>query len=56
MLESNPAGLVVWNTDVESWRRHACALVCRNLSEQEWNLYVGPDKPYEPACPGRARG
>ena len=49
---SRPARLVVWNTAVESWKRHACALVRRNLSAQEWNLYVGPDKPDEPACRG----
>ena len=51
LLTSQPNRLVVWNTDLSSWKRRACQLVGRNFTRDEWNVYVGPDKPYEPACP-----
>ena len=31
----------------------ACAAAGRNLTEQEWNRYLGPDEPYRQTCPGQ---
>ncbi|MBN2697515.1 MAG: hypothetical protein JXR52_01710 [Bacteroidales bacterium] len=28
-----------------------CALINRNLSREEWNMYIGDDIPYEKTCP-----
>jgi WD40 repeat protein len=51
-LSSDPTRIIVWDTSTSSWERRACNLVRRNFTRGEWNLLVGPDKPYEPACPG----
>jgi WD40 repeat protein len=28
-----------------------CEMVGRNLTLEEWNQFIGPDKPYQPTCP-----
>lgn len=45
----------IWDVNVDSWAKRICALVKRNLSRSEWELYL-PDIPYptiqdEATCP-----
>ncbi|MGH8904827.1 MAG: WD40 repeat domain-containing protein, partial [Egibacteraceae bacterium] len=40
----------LWPATLEGWIRHACTLAERNLTQGEWNEFVGPDRPYVRAC------
>jgi WD40 repeat protein len=40
-----------WPFGASAWRAHACAVAGRNLTRDEWALYVGPDHPYAKTCP-----
>jgi WD40 repeat protein len=48
MTLSNGEG-AVWDIDPESWKRRACAIANRTLTEEEWEQFL-PGRPYEPAC------
>jgi hypothetical protein len=37
--------------DAETWAKQLCARANRNLSLQEWKLYVGKDACYQRTCP-----
>jgi WD40 repeat protein len=41
---------MLWDVDPGVWRRRACAIVGRNLSPEEWNLYLPPGTPYRATC------
>ncbi|MGH3804456.1 MAG: WD40 repeat domain-containing protein, partial [Pseudonocardiaceae bacterium] len=41
----------LWPLDMDAWVRHACALAGRNLRQEEWNEFVGRDRPYVRTCP-----
>src|SRR5262249_51069231 len=41
-------GVVLWDVDLDSWRRHAGQLANRNLTRAEWLQYFPPDRPYRP--------
>jgi WD40 repeat protein len=41
----------LWNVDPAVWRRRACAIVGRNLSPQEWTLYLPAGTRYRATCP-----
>ena len=47
--------VVSWDLDPRTWSRLACQIVGRQLSEQEWDVYIGKS-PYRPACGDRAEG
>jgi WD40 repeat protein len=40
-------GVVLWDVDLDSWRRLAGQTANRNLTRAEWRQYF-PDKPYRP--------
>jgi len=40
----------LWDVDPAVWRQRACAIVGRNLSREEWNLYRPPGTPYRATC------
>lgn len=42
---------MLWNVDPAVWRRRACAIAGRNLSREEWNLYLPSGTPYRATCP-----
>jgi WD40 repeat protein/class 3 adenylate cyclase len=42
---------MLWSTDPAVWRERACAVVGRNLTREEWNLYLPPARSYRPTCP-----
>jgi WD40 repeat protein len=41
----------LWDLDPAVWVASACALANRDLSEAEWERYVGADVPFQPTCP-----
>jgi hypothetical protein len=41
----------LWPIDRDEWARHACVLAGRNLRQQEWDEFIGPDIPYMRTCP-----
>jgi len=41
--------VLLWDVDPASWRRRACALANRRLTEQEWQDFL-PTQPYKPSC------
>jgi hypothetical protein len=40
-------GVVLWDMDLDSWRRLAGQIANRNLTRAEWRQYF-PDTPYRP--------
>ena len=42
---------MLWDVDPAAWRRRACAIAGRNLSREEWNLYLPSGTPYRATCP-----
>jgi WD40 repeat protein len=42
--------LVLWDASLDSWQRKACALVNRNLTQSEWDRFVGGTRRYAPTC------
>ena len=41
---------MVWNVDPKVWRRRACAIAGRNLTREEWRLYLPSGAPYQLTC------
>jgi WD40 repeat protein len=41
---------MLWEVDPAVWRQRACAIVGRNLSREEWKLYLPPGTPYRTTC------
>ena len=41
---------MLWEVDPAVWRRRACAIVGRNLSREEWDLYLPSGAPYRATC------
>jgi WD40 repeat protein len=39
-----------WEIDPQSWARQACTRANRNLTQQEWKLYMGPETRYRNTC------
>lgn len=48
--------LVIWDADLESWIRRACALAARNLTRDEWTRIVATSGPYRRTCAGTPAG
>jgi WD40 repeat protein len=42
---------MLWNVDPAVWRRRACAIAGRNLSPEEWKLYLPAGTRYRATCP-----
>ena len=40
---------VAWGVTPDEWNRLACGIAGRQLSREEWTLFL-PDRPYDPAC------
>ena len=41
---------MLWDIDPAVWRRRACAIAGRNLTREEWRLYLPAGKPYRTTC------
>jgi WD40 repeat protein len=46
----------LWPATIKGWIRHACMLAKRNLTQYEWNEFVGSDRPYVRTCPDLPSG
>ena len=46
-----PTGLLIWDLDPEHWADAACRLAGRNLTNAEWEQYIGDLAPYRLTCP-----
>ncbi|MGH8906068.1 MAG: WD40 repeat domain-containing protein [Egibacteraceae bacterium] len=46
----------LWPITLDAWIGEACTIASRNLSQDEWDRYVGPGRPYVRACPGLPSG
>jgi WD40 repeat protein/class 3 adenylate cyclase len=42
---------MLWDVNPAVWRQRACAIVGRNLSREEWNLYLPRGTRHRPTCP-----
>jgi WD40 repeat protein len=51
LASASTDGVILWDVDVGSWMRKACAIANRNLTHLEWAQYVGDDVPYRAPCP-----
>jgi WD40 repeat protein len=47
---SDDQAVILWDVDVASGLRKACAIATRNLTHTEWRRYVGDDVPYQAPC------
>jgi WD40 repeat protein len=41
---------MVWSVDPAVWRQRACAIVGRNVTREEWKLYLPAGTPYRATC------
>jgi WD40 repeat protein len=41
---------MLWDVDPAVWRRRACAIVGRNLTREEWKLYLPAGTSYGATC------
>ena len=41
---------MLWDTDPAVWRGRACAITGRNLTREEWKLYLPAGTPYRATC------
>jgi WD40 repeat protein len=48
---SYPGGGIVWNVDPDEWRRQACNLAGRNLTQAEWDRFLPGAGPRQATCP-----
>ena len=53
---SGDGTLVLWDLGLESWVARACRTANRNLTQEEWDLFIGSDIPYECTCPNLPLG
>jgi WD40 repeat protein len=44
-------GVWLWDVNPTSWASRACIRANRNLTLQEWRVYIGGDRPYHKTCP-----
>jgi WD40 repeat protein len=53
---SNDSTIILWDLDLRSWINHACTLASRNLTQEEWERFVGSSRPYERTCQDHPAG
>lgn len=41
----------MWDLDPEHWIAAACTPASRNLTQEEWDTYIGKLAPYHRTCP-----
>jgi WD40 repeat protein len=47
---ANDGDITLWDVSPESWREYTCQLATRNLTQEEWERYLG-DESYRITCP-----
>ena len=53
---SKDTNIILWDVNLESWKSSACRIANRNLTQAEWNQFVGLDMPYQRSCPALPPG
>jgi len=53
---SDDRSIVLWDISLESWQARACRIANRNLTQAEWNQFIGADIPYQRTCPDLPAG
>ncbi|MEJ2733209.1 MAG: CHAT domain-containing protein [Anaerolineae bacterium] len=48
---SDDQTLRLWDLSFDSWEARACRRANRNLTQSEWDQFIGPTIPYRPTCP-----
>jgi WD40 repeat protein len=51
LTASTDSTIVFHDMNPEAWQERACRLANRNLTRDEWKLYIGDTAPYEAICP-----
>jgi WD40 repeat protein len=46
---SDDGTIRMWDVDPEAWKARVCQITRRNLTQDEWSLYL-PDIPYQKTC------
>jgi WD40 repeat protein len=47
---SGDGTVVIWDIELASWRDRACQIANRNLTQDEWQGYIGGQEPYRATC------
>lgn len=42
--------VTMWDVSLASWKKRACKVANRNLTQREWNQFVGTEIPYRCTC------
>jgi WD40 repeat protein len=50
LVASGSGATIVWNMRLADWQTAACTAVNRNLTQAEWDRFIGPEIPYKTAC------
>jgi WD40 repeat protein len=51
LFSDGRGGIVRWSLDYASMRDQACQIANRNLTQSEWDLYIGSNLSYQRTCP-----
>lgn len=54
-LASGDQTIRLWDVSLESWKSYACQVAGRNLTKQEWDDFIGADRPLPPHLRGLPR-
>jgi WD40 repeat protein len=46
--------VILWAINLEPWPDRACRIANRNLTEDEWQTYIGSEQTYQLTCPEAA--
>jgi hypothetical protein len=46
----------LWPIGMNAWIRQACTLARRNMRQEEWDQFVGTNRPYVRTCPDLPSG
>jgi len=53
---SKDKSIIIVDVNLESWKARACRTANRNLTQAEWNQFIGTDMPYQRSCPALPPG
>jgi len=51
LFSVSQATVIRWDLRVGAWTTHGCQIAGRNLTEEEWKLFIGDDQKYHRTCP-----
>jgi WD40 repeat protein len=49
-FDQTQGGVIVWDLRPEHWKARACQIANRNLTQSEWQHFVGEGLPFRPSC------